>query len=205
MTLKIPPPPKKRTNKVLVELLSLQHDEVNLEQQRACMAHSTSDAARWEHLVRTQLVLKIEALCENDELRAMLHEQPSYQQQLESLVLKKPRFMERCIVIQLSLDSHTHLHDQVMKLQDDSWRVLQLGADGEKRLTAIHINWTLSIRTCSHAASWTCSPSVTRSSNPNDAGLQTTAEAMACSVMHGTQYMQTRGRASQLCRMNLMH
>ncbi|RHY01166.1 hypothetical protein DYB25_013290 [Aphanomyces astaci] len=68
----------------------------------------------------------------------MLHEQPSYQQQLESLVLKKPRFMERSIAIQMSLDSHTHLHDQVMKLQDDSWRVLQLGAGGEKRLTAIH-------------------------------------------------------------------
>ncbi|RHZ01029.1 hypothetical protein DYB37_008430 [Aphanomyces astaci] len=70
MTLKKPPPPKKRTNKVLVELLPLQHDEVDLEQQRARrMAHSTSD---------------------------------------------------------------------VMKLQDDSWRVLQLGAGGEKRLTAIH-------------------------------------------------------------------
>ncbi|ETV83823.1 hypothetical protein H257_04434 [Aphanomyces astaci] len=46
----------------------------------------------------------------------MLHEQPSYQQ---------PSYQQQ-------------LESLVMKLQDDSWRVLQLGAGGEKRLTAIH-------------------------------------------------------------------
>ncbi|ETV93927.1 hypothetical protein, variant 1 [Aphanomyces invadans] len=193
---------KKRPNKVLIELMSLQHDQVELERQlfelerqRALrMEHSTSDVAKWEQMARHQLALKIKAVRENEELRSMLVEQTAYQHQLESMVLKKPRFM-------------------MMKLQDDQWRVLQLSADGDKRLTAIHAiadRQLESIEGDMITSGLADAPDEFESFRYATEGLQRTAEAMASSIMHGTlfdasnaawhtlQFMQTRGRSTHV-------
>ncbi|KAF0721396.1 hypothetical protein AaE_010073 [Aphanomyces astaci] len=79
---------------------------------------STSER-KWERIARNQLELKLKALRENDFLRASVAEQHQFAQELDAVVLKKPRRM-------------------MMKIHDHQWRVLKLSAQGEKRLAAIH-------------------------------------------------------------------
>ncbi|KAF0760436.1 hypothetical protein AaE_003565, partial [Aphanomyces astaci] len=53
---------------------------------------STSER-KWERIARNQLELKLKALRENDFLRASVAEQHQFAQELDAVVLKKPRRM----------------------------------------------------------------------------------------------------------------
>ncbi|ETV93931.1 hypothetical protein, variant [Aphanomyces invadans] len=118
---------RKRTNLLQIELLSLHQEAANLARQlenlqahrAACLDGLTDTEMKWEKIARNQLQLKLKAIRENHDLRTALADQSKLQQALEDVLLKKPRVM-------------------LMKVEDDQWRLLKLGANGEKRLAAIH-------------------------------------------------------------------
>ncbi|KAF0717015.1 Aste57867_2543 [Aphanomyces stellatus] len=124
---KVPVPTRNRSNKILVDLATLHNESVDLQtrlddlkrERESKASHTNHGRGKWAQVARNQLAMKLRAVRENDELKAMLKEQAAWKQHLEHLIVKKPRAM-------------------MTRVDDEQWRVLHLSADDTSRHVAIH-------------------------------------------------------------------
>ncbi|CAK4704017.1 hypothetical protein LEN26_006708 [Aphanomyces euteiches] len=122
---KVPVPPRNRSNKILVDLAML-HNEAydltclleNLKNERKNRAKEMP-RGKWAQVARNQLTLKLRAMRENEELKTMLKDQTAWRQQLEYLLLRKPRAT-------------------MNRMTDERWRMLHLSSIHDERVEAIH-------------------------------------------------------------------
>ncbi|KAF0715814.1 Aste57867_3183 [Aphanomyces stellatus] len=119
-------PRPKRVKALSASLVALREEEARLtrevihleKQHRVRMRMSTHGVSKWKAVAQRQLQMKLKTARENAHLRGMVAEQAALQDELEAIVLKKRRRM-------------------MVKMDDERWRLLRLGADAEQRAAAV--------------------------------------------------------------------